>query len=158
LCWAPSAGSNEAIDAGQQIIANPSSLYRAFKLTISVSYGPGGNVVSFIASHAEETPVYEIQYSPNAGFTVFVQIPPGTSQATLFQRSPNDTVWYSFVTLPYGTGSYFVLGSVPVGSEIRAIGQNLWHRRLHAEGDALSLIVNQTPVCTHLPCTPIEPE
>jgi hypothetical protein len=122
---------------------------------LNAQYGPAGNTVSLIASHVEDVAVSEIQYGTR-GITVMVSMLGGTSQATLYQRQHYSQPWYPIVTLPFGVDSYFIQGGLPIGTELVAVGQNLWHSRLRSE-TGLSQTVTQNTTCPRPPCEPIDP-
>lgn len=112
--------ANAALDAGQQIIANPSNVYRALKLTISVRYGSAGNTVSLTSASTTPGPGIPLSLFPSAWTLTFIQ------------------------------------GGLPIGTELVAVGQNLWHSRLRSE-TGLSQTVTQNTTCPRPPCEPIDP-
>ena len=66
------------------------------------------------------------------------------------------STWYPIVTLPADVDSYFIQGGLPIGTELVAIGQNLWHSRLRSES-GLSQTETQKSTCPRPPCEPIDP-
>jgi hypothetical protein len=73
----------------------PSSLNQSLKLTVSASYGPGGNTVSLIASHATPTNILSLGYSYTNTY-INISLPVDTSQAAIYQRIPAlDPTWCS---------------------------------------------------------------
>jgi len=145
--------ANHAIDAAEQVVSNPSSLYRAVELTVGVNYGPSGNEVRFIVSNAEPTNVVGIQYGLYDTLISFAA-PTGTSYVDLYQRYSVDPTWYWMGTYPASQGSVDFVGGFPLNTVIAAVGQNEWISEAHSEIGVVQLTTYSPTGCTDN-CGPI---
>lgn len=127
------AAANRVIDAGEQIIDNPSTLNRGVKLTVGVSYGSAGNEVRFVVSNAVPTDVVAIQYTYTNIVDVCVSSPGTTSYVDLFEREPGNPYWFSMGTWPASQPCIELSGPFSVGTTFAAVGRNAWISEAHAE-------------------------
>jgi hypothetical protein len=146
--------ANKAITSAQEVVANPSAIYRALKLTVRVSYGPSGNEIRFIASNAAPTDVGTISYSYISDY-ISIVTPQGTAGADLYEQDPGGLYWFYIGTIdanqPFLTTSAFA-----VGTQIAAVGYNSWIPDLRSPPGAVgSITYNGTctdTTCNVLPC------
>jgi hypothetical protein len=148
------SAANQLVTVAQGVVANPGALNRGVRLSMTAARAPTGNVVSFIVSNVAHSHIDALDY-PRGTTTVSLGVGENIGRTDVFYRYPAGTgPWY-----PLGTTTTSVLvvpGNYPIGTEIGAIGVNMYNTSLRSYL-GITKVTEYSGNCTHN-CTPQEPE
>jgi hypothetical protein len=146
--------ANQLVTVAQGVVANPGALNRGVRLSMTAARAPTGNTVSFIVSNVAHSNIDALDY-PRGTTVVSLGVGENIGRTDVFYRYPAGTgPWY-----PLGTTTSSVLvvpGSYPIGTEIGAIGVNVYNTSLRSYL-GVTKVTEYSANCTHN-CTPQEPE
>jgi len=146
--------ANDVINRAQSIVANPSGLNNWYQVDFYVSQAPSGNLIRILASHAAPAGVLNISY-PGMNTVIDVGRGPDTGRVEVSYRYPAGSgPWYYMGYTD--TDTYFMQGSLPIGTEFGAVGISTHSANLRSDL-GVTMITNFDPRCTHN-CTPREIE